>query len=206
MSPSSAGHLAAFGCGPSRRPSSAAPLRSRCPSEVDAGHPGGGGELDPVRRGRVRPGCGRAGRTPAWRTRRSSGLPEFRRRGWTAGRRRRVLSGDTRVSGTKAAACRLPRVMVPVLSSSRVLTSPAASTARPDMASTLRCTSRSMPAMPMARQQRADGRRDEADQQRDHHDAGDAVAVERQACPGHRGCSPSSRSPAAAGSRRRTRR
>ena len=47
-------------------------------------------------------------------------------------------------------ACRLPRVMVPVLSSSSVFTSPAASTARPDMASTLRCTSRSMPAMPIA--------------------------------------------------------
>ena len=47
-------------------------------------------------------------------------------------------------------ACRLPRVMVPVLSSSSVLTSPAASTARPLIASTLRCTSRSMPAMPMA--------------------------------------------------------
>ena len=41
-------------------------------------------------------------------------------------------------------------VIVPVLSSSSVFTSPAASTARPDMASTLRCTSRSMPAMPIA--------------------------------------------------------
>ncbi len=30
------------------------------------------------------------------------------------------------------------------------MTSPAASTARPDIASTLRCTSRSMPAMPIA--------------------------------------------------------
>ena len=40
--------------------------------------------------------------------------------------------------------------MVPVLSSSSVVTSPAASTARPDMASTLRWTSRSIPAMPMA--------------------------------------------------------
>ena len=40
--------------------------------------------------------------------------------------------------------------MVPVLSSSRVLTSPAASTARPDIASTLTRTRRSMPAMPMA--------------------------------------------------------
>ena len=45
---------------------------------------------------------------------------------------------------------RLPRVMVPVLSSSSVCTSPAASTARPLMASTLRWTRRSMPAMPIA--------------------------------------------------------
>ena len=47
-------------------------------------------------------------------------------------------------------AWRFPRVIVPVLSSSSVETSPAASTARPDIASTLRCTSRSMPAMPIA--------------------------------------------------------
>src|SRR5579863_3467462 len=40
--------------------------------------------------------------------------------------------------------------MVPVLSRSRVLMSPAASTARPLMASTLYWTRRSMPAMPMA--------------------------------------------------------
>ena len=51
---------------------------------------------------------------------------------------------------TKATACRLPRVMVPVLSSSRVSTSPAASTARPDIASTLKLTRRFMPAMPIA--------------------------------------------------------
>ena len=53
-------------------------------------------------------------------------------------------------TGTKREAMRLPRVIVPVLSKSRVWTSPAASTARPLMARTLRCTSRSMPAMPMA--------------------------------------------------------
>src|SRR5215471_6536731 len=40
--------------------------------------------------------------------------------------------------------------MVPVLSSSSVFTSPAASTALPLMASTLCCITRSMPAMPMA--------------------------------------------------------
>ena len=53
-------------------------------------------------------------------------------------------------NGRNAVACRLPSVMVPVLSSSSVSTSPAASTARPDMASTLKRTRRSMPAMPMA--------------------------------------------------------
>ena len=47
-------------------------------------------------------------------------------------------------------AWRLPSVMVPVLSSSSVFTSPAASTALPLMASTLCCITRSMPAMPMA--------------------------------------------------------
>ncbi len=52
--------------------------------------------------------------------------------------------------GLNSVAWRLPSVMVPVLSSSRVSTSPAASTARPDMASTLKRTRRSMPAMPMA--------------------------------------------------------
>ncbi len=45
---------------------------------------------------------------------------------------------------------RLPSVMVPVLSSSSVSTSPAASTARPLIASTFLRSSRSMPAMPMA--------------------------------------------------------
>ena len=41
-------------------------------------------------------------------------------------------------------------MIVPVLSSSSTSTSPDASTARPDIASTLRCTSRSMPAIPIA--------------------------------------------------------
>lgn len=51
---------------------------------------------------------------------------------------------------TISAAIRLPKVIVPVLSRSRVSTSPAASTARPDIASTLKRMSRSIPAMPMA--------------------------------------------------------
>ena len=53
-------------------------------------------------------------------------------------------------TGRKRAAWRLPSVIVPVLSSSSTETSPAASTARPDVASTLRRTRRFMPAMPMA--------------------------------------------------------
>ena len=53
-------------------------------------------------------------------------------------------------AGMTSVAMRLPKVMVPVLSSSSVSTSPAASTARPEVASTLNFSSRSMPAMPMA--------------------------------------------------------
>ena len=57
---------------------------------------------------------------------------------------------ETPSTGTKSLACRLPSVIVPVLSSSSTSTSPAASTARPDIASTLRCTIRSIPAIPIA--------------------------------------------------------
>ena len=53
-------------------------------------------------------------------------------------------------TGTISAASRLPKVIVPVLSSSSISTSPAASTARPDIASTLKRVTRSMPAMPIA--------------------------------------------------------
>ena len=53
-------------------------------------------------------------------------------------------------SGTNSSAMRLPKVIVPVLSSSSVSTSPEASTARPDFAITFALTSRSMPAMPIA--------------------------------------------------------
>ena len=56
----------------------------------------------------------------------------------------------TPATGLNSVACRLPSVMVPVLSRRSVSTSPAASTARPDIASTLKRTSRSMPAMPIA--------------------------------------------------------
>ena len=52
--------------------------------------------------------------------------------------------------GRNSVAWRLPSVIVPVLSSSSTSTSPEASTERPDSASTLRRTSRSMPAIPIA--------------------------------------------------------
>ena len=52
--------------------------------------------------------------------------------------------------GRKAVAWRLPSVIVPVLSSRRTSTSPAASTARPEMAMTFAWIMRSMPAIPMA--------------------------------------------------------
>ncbi len=78
---------------------------------------------------------------------RPSGVSSARLASWAAAAR---SSGVTPGTGANSDACRLPSVMVPVLSSSRVLTSPAASTARPLIARTLRWTSRSMPAMPIA--------------------------------------------------------
>ena len=53
-------------------------------------------------------------------------------------------------AGRNSLAWRLPSVMVPVLSSSSTSTSPAASTARPEVAITLACIMRLMPATPMA--------------------------------------------------------
>src|SRR3984885_4918795 len=53
-------------------------------------------------------------------------------------------------AGMNAEAWRLPKVIVPVLSSSKTSTSPAASTARPEVAMTLEAIIRLMPATPMA--------------------------------------------------------
>jgi hypothetical protein len=80
----------------------------------------------------------------------SSGLREFRRRAKKAAQNRPSRLPSRPAPESNSVACRLPSVIVPVLSSSSVFTSPAASTARPDIASTLCCTSRSMPAMPIA--------------------------------------------------------
>ena len=56
----------------------------------------------------------------------------------------------TPAAGTKAEAWRLPNVIVPVLSSNNTSTSPAASTARPEVAITLACIIRLIPATPIA--------------------------------------------------------
>ena len=66
----------------------------------------------------------------------------------------------------KFGGLRSPTVIVPVLSRISVCTSPAASTAFPDMASTLKRTVRSMPAMPIADNKRADGGGNQRDEQR----------------------------------------
>ena len=78
---------------------------------------------------------------------RPSGVSSAREESWAASASSRSSAPST---GIKASACRFPRVMVPVLSSSRVSTSPAASMALPLMASTLAWFKRLMPAMPMA--------------------------------------------------------
>ena len=64
------------------------------------------------------------------------------------GQRRAASTPGARDELDRPADC--PSVIVPVLSSSSTSTSPAASTARPDMAITLAWIMRSMPAMPMA--------------------------------------------------------
>ena len=78
---------------------------------------------------------------------RPSGVSSARLASWAV---RATSSSATPLRAMNSVACRLPSVIVPVLSSSSVSTSPAASTARPDRASTLKRTSRFMPAMPIA--------------------------------------------------------
>ena len=78
---------------------------------------------------------------------RPSGVSSAREESWAASA---SSASVTPSAGMNATAWRLPRVMVPVLSSSSTSTSPAASTARPDMAITFFWIIRSIPAMPMA--------------------------------------------------------
>ena len=83
-------------------------------------------------------------------------------------------------------AWRLPSVIVPVLSSSSTSTSPAASTARPDMAITLAWIMRSMPAMPMAESSPPIVVGIRQTKQRDQHRHGDRRALPRRRDAVHR--------------------
>ena len=127
---------------------SAAPLRISRPSRFDARHArlrGEGNELRLVaaKSRPRRPYFSLASTT----IERPSGVSSASEESCAASA---ISASVTPGAGMNSVACRLPKVIVPVLSSSSVFTSPAASTARPDIASTLCCTSRSMPAMPMA--------------------------------------------------------
>ena len=133
------------------RSASAAPLRIRAAVEVARRSCASAREKGTNCAPSVAPARGRAGRTAPWPGRRSSGPRASRRPGTPAARRRRARSAATPGAGTNSVAMRLPSVMVPVLSSSSMSTSPAASTARPLIAMTLCWMQRGpCPAMPMA--------------------------------------------------------
>ena len=150
-----------------RRIASAAPLRIERPSRstplirVSAVN----GTSVAARRRRAR-----AGRSAPSRARRSSGPRASRRRGSRAARRRRARAPRRPGSGRNSVAWRLPSVIVPVLSSSSVEQSPAASTARPREREHVAAHEPVHAGDPDRREQAADRRRDQADEQRDEHD------------------------------------
>ena len=116
-------------------------------TDIDAGEAGLGGERDD--RSGLASGCSSAEFAGGERHDRTA----LGRLVGEAGEQRGLGQfglASRRATGRNSVAMRLPKVMVPVLSSSSVSTSPAASTARPEVAMTLKRTSRSMPAMPMA--------------------------------------------------------
>ena len=80
-------------------------------------------------------------------------------------RHRQALLGSAPSTGMKSQACRLPSVMVPVLSSIRMSTSPAASMARPLMARHVGLIETAHAGNADGGEQRADGRGREAHQQ-----------------------------------------
>ena len=114
-------------------------------------------------------GPGTVGRTSPAPAPRWSGPPASRRQGWPAAPLRPLRAPMTPGTGMISVAMRLPKVMVPVLSSSSVSTSPAASTARPGHGEHVE------PDQPIhagdadGREQAADGRRDQRDEQRHQH-------------------------------------
>ncbi len=128
---------------------SAAPLRICRPSKFDAAHPRLRGEGNERRAQFVHVAAAQA----VLLLGQHDDAAAFRR---FVGQRRQlrgvgqIVLTPRRRPAMNSTAWRLPSVIVPVLSSSSTSTSPAASTARPDMAITLAWIMRSMPAMPMA--------------------------------------------------------
>ena len=123
-------------------------LADRAAVEVDAAHPRLRRERDERRRRRAR---ARGARTAPWRARRSSGPRASRRRGWRAARRRPARCSSTPGSGTELGRLAVAErdragLVEQQTSSSRPPPRPRG----PEIASTLRRTSRSMPAIPIA--------------------------------------------------------
>ena len=128
---------------------SAAPLRICAAVEVDAAHPRLGGERHEGRAcicdvAAAEPKLLLGQRHDADRP---SGVSSARLASCAASA---SASRRTPAAARTRSPCRLPSVMVPVLSRSSVSTSPAASTARPLVAMTFVWSIRSIPAMPIA--------------------------------------------------------
>ena len=179
MSPSSVGHGAALAADPVGDRAGRALAQLMAVLQIDTGHPGGGGELDPVRAGQL---ARRAGAQPVLLLGEHHDRAALRGLVGEAGQLRGVgqlLGGDP---GERDEVRRLPVAQgdgAGLVQQQGV-----------DVAGGLdRAAGHGQHvALHQAvhagdadgRQQRADRGRDQADQQRDHHDAGDAVAGERQ--------------------------
>ena len=124
-----------------------APLRILHPvGKVDAAHPGLGGELDEAA------AVGGFELEREILARQLDDALAFRRRVGQRSHRGqpRQLALERALHGHEQGRRRLPSVIVPVLSSSSVSTSPATSTALPLLAIRLAASARSMPAIPIA--------------------------------------------------------
>ena len=130
-----------------RRTESAAPLRIGRPVEVDAAHAGLGGERHERRRRRARArGC-RSCSSASTTIERPSGVSSARLESSAASASSCSVTPGTGRNAVGLAVAEGDRAG---LVEQQRAQSPAASTARPLIASTLRCTRRSMPAMPIA--------------------------------------------------------
>ena len=179
MSPRSVGHRAAFAAHPVGDRAGRALAQLLPVLEVDARHPGCRGEFDPVRVRPARPGCGRAGRRPVLAKttmERPSGVSSARLDSCAAS-----ASCSAVTPRERHEVGRLPvaqRDGAGLVQQQRV-----------DVAGGFDRAARHGQHVALhqpvhagdadRRQQRADRGGDQADQQRHHHDAGDAVAVER---------------------------